>query len=601
MTPVSPEAVRSQLERVLASSGFVRNERLSRFLRFAVERHLENRDSELKESVIGVEIFGRKPDFDSKHDPIVRTEAVRLRARLNEYYLNGGRTDPLIIEIPKGGYAPVFRALPSAGIESEDVTSGRPQSKIRVKVAIAVACVCAAAATALIWRTRHEATPIPIAVLPLESPGHNADGGYFSDGLTSEIIRNLSIIDGMVVRSQTSSFAFKGKPRDIREAGKQLGADYILEGSVFREAQKLRINVQFVRVRDDVPVWSTRFDRELTDVFAIQDEISRGIVNSLRLTLGRGRRRYEISTEAYDLYLRGISLPLRHGLLGVDESVEPLDAATAKDPSFAPAYAALAVAYAFRSGQARFNIEDQVRLMRSTADAAIRLDPLLPEAYEAVGVSQARLGQWQQAQQSFHRAIELNRSDALAYRHLAFFVLFPLGRIQEALEQFNKALMLDPLGSTLHNEMALTLMAARRPREAEEHCEKLPAEWVQKNGCLLMARLYQGRVDEVIAAPRPGISRFSHSVDEPVVIGCAYARSGRRQDAERLAATITDPIDQARIFAFLRDREHTIQALERAIPEGPGRMGRAVENPEFGWLRGDPQLRSIRNKVGLAE
>src|SRR5579859_2458385 len=144
MTSGAADAVRRQLQRVLASSGFVRNERLVRFLRFAVERRLENRESELKESVIAVEVFGRKPDFDPKRDPIVRTEAVRLRVRLSEYYLNGGRTDPLIIEVPKGGYVPVFRDLPSVGIESEDVTAGRPQIKARFKRAIALACVCAA-------------------------------------------------------------------------------------------------------------------------------------------------------------------------------------------------------------------------------------------------------------------------------------------------------------------------------------------------------------------------------------------------------------------------------------------------------------------------
>jgi hypothetical protein len=204
---------------VLASSGFVRNERLSRFLRFAVDRRLENRDSELKESVLAVEVFGRKPDFDSKRDPIVRTEAARLRTRLGEYYLNGGRTDRLIIEMPKGGYTPVFRELgATAGIEPEQGKTDQQQSRSRLTFATALACL-AVAALVSIWRARHETTPIPIAVLPLESPGHDADGDYFSDGLPSEIIRNLSIIDGMVVRSQTSSLAFKGKPRNIREAG----------------------------------------------------------------------------------------------------------------------------------------------------------------------------------------------------------------------------------------------------------------------------------------------------------------------------------------------------------------------------------------------
>ena len=146
--------------------------------------------------------------------------------------------------------------------------------------------------------------PIPIAVLPFVNLNQDAATDYFADGLTGEIIRNLSVIDGLAVRSRTSSFAFKGKPPNIREAGKQLQADYILEGSVLRAGQRLRINAQFIRVRDDFPLRSVKFDRELTDVFAIQDEIARNIVNSLRLELGRTRRRYETSTEAYDNYLR---------------------------------------------------------------------------------------------------------------------------------------------------------------------------------------------------------------------------------------------------------------------------------------------------------
>ena len=161
---------------------------------------------------------------------------------------------------------------------------------------------------------------------------------YFADGLTGELIRNLSIIEGLAVRSQTSSFVFKGKPRNVRDAGRQLNAEYILEGSVLRAGQQLRINAQLVRVRDDFPVWSGRYDRELTDVLAIQDEISRGIVNSLRLKLGRGRRQYETSADAYDFYLRARAFEMLPATIGTDRSLAPFGQAIAKDPSFAPAY-----------------------------------------------------------------------------------------------------------------------------------------------------------------------------------------------------------------------------------------------------------------------
>src|SRR5579862_6526534 len=272
------EAVLKQLDRVLASPGFARNERLSRFLRVVVERHLEGRDADLKESVLGIEVFGRKPGFDPKQDSTVRSEAARLRARLTEYYAGEGSGDAVIIELPKGGYTPAFRPI-GAG-EEGNTRSRRPWI---VSVLTAFAVVVAAAGW---WWFQHTSAPVAIAVLPLTNLSLDPANDYFSDGLTDEIIRNLSIIDGLAVRSQTSSFVFKGRPRNVREAGEQLRAEYILEGSVLRTGRKLRIIAQLVRARDDFSLWSARFDRELTDVVAIQDDISRGIVNSLRLKLG---------------------------------------------------------------------------------------------------------------------------------------------------------------------------------------------------------------------------------------------------------------------------------------------------------------------------
>jgi TolB-like protein/DNA-binding winged helix-turn-helix (wHTH) protein len=161
------------------------------------------------------------------------------------------------------------------------------------------------------WKPEKSVMPKPpaIAVIPFKNHSAEPESEYFVDGLTDEIIRNLSLIEGLEVRSRTSSFAFKDKPRNIREVGKQLKVDWVVEGSVLRSAGNLRVNVQFVQVADDFPLWSCRFDRELKDVFAIQDEISQGIVNNLRLKLSRGRRRYETSVEAYSLYLHARALP----------------------------------------------------------------------------------------------------------------------------------------------------------------------------------------------------------------------------------------------------------------------------------------------------
>ncbi len=351
--------VRRQLERVLQHKLFIRSDQLSRFLRFVVERHLEGCAYELKESVIGVEVFGRKPDYNPKYDPIVRTEARRLRARLNKYYKDGGQSDFLIIELPKGGYAPAFREPVAQSRAVPEQISTVQRKSWASRIFAGSACLAAAVAVWGWWGFQHRSAPVPIAVLPLINLSQDPANEYFTDGLTGEIIRNLSIIDGLAVRSQTSSFAYKSKLRNLRDAGRQLAADYILEGSVLRVGRRLRINAQLVRVRDDVSVWSGSYDRELADIFAIQDQISRGIVNSLRLKLGRGQRRYQTSPEAYDLYLRARARWVRSGWSALNGTVGSFEAVIAQDPSFAPAYADLAAAHVMRSGQFQFDIADE--------------------------------------------------------------------------------------------------------------------------------------------------------------------------------------------------------------------------------------------------
>jgi TolB-like protein len=397
------EGARSQLERVLSSSGFARNERLSRFLRFLVEQHLEGKDEELKESVIGVEIFGRAPDYNPKRDAIVRTEASRLRARLTEYYADAGKNDELVIELPKGGYVPVIRTPERARSEPQ-LRRWRPGTKIWIGAVLAGLAVAVAA---MGWRRFHPEAPIPIAVLPLINLNQDSANDYFADGLTSEIIRNLSNIDGLAARSEASSFALKGKPLKARDAGAQLQADYLLEGSVLRSGEQLRINVQLVRVSDDFPLWSYKYEKETKDIFSIQDEISRGIVNNLRLKLGRGRRKYETNTEAYDLYLQARALDVFGDIPSRRKSVPLFEQAVAKDPSFALAYAGLADAHATLSSNTNSDISREVEQLHVAAQKAIELDPLSAEAYDALGAAYARDGKWEQSEKSFLRAIEL--------------------------------------------------------------------------------------------------------------------------------------------------------------------------------------------------
>ena len=212
-------------------------------------------------------------------------------------------------------------------------------------------------------------------------------------------------------------------------------------------------------------MWSGKFDRELTDVFAIQDEISSGIVNSLRLKLGGGRRRYETSTEAYDLYLRASSLVNQRGLGGYNRSIGPYQEAIAKDPSFAPAYAGLAAAHAARSGQFAFNLDDELSKMRAAAEKAIQLDPLLAEAHDAMAMAHSRAAQWELSEKSFRRAIELDPSRSTTYGNIAMFLLLPLGRIDEALVNLRR---FKPISAT----RLLRLVATMRLPAIARSCRK---------------------------------------------------------------------------------------------------------------------------------
>jgi len=603
MDPIELQAedVRRQLDRVLASTGFGRNDRLSRFLRFVVECHLEGRDDELKESLIAVEVFRRKPDYDPKQDSIVRSEAARLRSRLMEYYAGQGSGDPVIIELPKGGYTPRYRPVATR--------APARRSPLRRFWPWPVAVALAAVLTVTGWWWLHpKPSPISIAVLPLENLSHDPANDYFSDGLTDEIIRNLGLIDGLAVRSRTSSFVFKGRPRNARDVGKELETDYILEGSVLRDGQQLRVNAQLVRVRDDFTLWSSKFDRELNDVFAIQDDISRGIVNNLRLKIGHGRRRYETSVEAYDLYLRARALPYEKGPLGQLQSIGLFEQVIAKDPTFAPAHAGLGAALAVRSAVfSHDHPRDELTRMRAVAEKANELDPLLAEAHDALGMVQARDGQWELAEKSFRHAIELDPNRALTYNHFAVWLLWPLGRVNEAINQLRVAEQTDPLAPVVRQNLALVLLSAGRYDEAAAQCQRLPEDNETKIRHLARARLGQGRIDEAIQllgtvrSGSPG-DRNHHEINEGF-LGYAYVRSGRREEAEHLVVAYAgQPQILVLIYAGMGDKDRALEALEQMAPEaGPQRIGQYLTYPELATLRGDPRLKALRKRVGLPE
>jgi TolB-like protein/Tfp pilus assembly protein PilF len=471
-----------------------------------------------------------------------------------------------------------------------------------VQIVVAVAALLVMTAAGSRWATLWRRAPPVIAVLPFGNLSVEPESEYFTDGLTDEIIRNLSVIDGLEVRSRTSSFAFKNKPRNTREVGEALQATLVLEGSVLRAGDRVRINAQLVRVADDVPLWSGRFDRELKDVFAIQDEISRSIVNELRLNLGRGQRRYETSAQTYELFLKARALQAsraENARLAVDLFRQVVTA----DPAYAPAHAALATTYAYLAylfpieGGYAVPLDEAEPVMRQAAFKALELDPLLADAQAAMGHVHAFDRDWAKAEASFRRALALNRSLTTTHTDFVLSTLLPEGKLNEAMQLLETALLADPLSLDVRRILAHVQTNAGLYDRAIENCDRVLAVdpgFPFVKGWRVRALLHKGRVREAIAWME------TQGGGAEGYLGYAYAVSGRLGEAEALAAKNENhPQRQAMIYAGLGDTDRAFAALERLVAVNPMRAAAYLTRPELDRLRGDARMVALRGKLGL--
>ncbi len=473
------------------------------------------------------------------------------------------------------------------------------------RTAAIVMAALAVLAIGLWWANRQVSGDYKIAVLPFKNLNPEPGSDYFSDGLTDEIISNIAEIDGLEVKSQTSSFLFKDKPRNIHEVGEQLGATLVLEGSVLRSGDKLRVNARLVRVRDDHPLWSNSYDRDLKDVFSIQDEISRSIVNELRLNLQRGQRRYNTNLEAYDLYLKALSLTRNEGLPeGRDHMMEGIglfERVIANDPAYAPAYAGLATAYGRLSITPRsFSPDEAYRKMQAASEKALELDPLLAEAYSSEGLVYSRDHNWQESETAFRRSLELNPSLSQSHKDFAFSMLFPLGRLDEAIRELRKAVELDPLSPEIRDALDYVLVSAGRYDEVLDNCRSIFVAHPNDSAAQqLFARalLQKGRLEEATAIFEKQ-DRFG--TGSPGFLGYAYAMAGRPADAVNVATRYPEwPWVHVFVYAGLGNKDRTFEALEQMTANHDPRVGAYLTYPELALLRGDRRLTELRQKLSM--
>jgi serine/threonine-protein kinase len=446
-----------------------------------------------------------------------------------------------------------------------------------------------------------------IAVLPFENLSAEPDGSYFADGLSDEILRNLAVIRGLEVRSRTSSFAFRDKPRNLREVGEQLGANLVVEGSILRSGNRVRINAQLIQVAGDVPLWAERFDRELKDIFLIQDEISRSIVNKLRLTLGTGQRRYDIDADTWNLYLKARALLVKRGE-NARAASELFQQVVEKDPSFAPAYAGLADAYGFLSHPTLSSgvAEAALPQMQQEADRALALDGLLAEGHAAKGFIYARQYDWENATQSFRRAIELNPSLTLTYVNYWSTTLLPLERLDEGERLLLVALRTDPLSPIVHDQLGFMKLVAGRFDEAVDHftrAQALDPDLAFLDQHIGRALTFAGRLPEALSffdsLPGPQGGLWKDYPGAKTWLARAYVSAGRRAEVQQWTQMSGEPYRLAVIHAALGNKDRTFEELNKAAEIVPHRVVPLLAYPEMRLLRGDPRLTALRVRLRL--
>jgi len=330
------KAIRDQVARIVNSPAFQQSRRRQRFLEYIVNETLAGRGEKLKGYNVALAVFDRPSTFDAAVDPIVRIEAARLREKLREYYDTDGQCDPIRIELPKGGYAPriEFREsqAPATGHEPSEITQRPEQSALsqhtaklrRWQIIVAVLALLALGGRAA-WLTRDHWAPagkggpgvaladVPaVAVLPFTNLSGDPKQDYFSDGLTEDILTELSRARDLRVLARNTTFQYKGEPVDVMKLGRDLGARYVLEGSIQRSDDRLRVTAQLIDAKTGTHVWADRYDRAMADVFLVQDEIVNTIVAKIAGSYGAierneakaAARKSPNEVRAYDLVLR---------------------------------------------------------------------------------------------------------------------------------------------------------------------------------------------------------------------------------------------------------------------------------------------------------
>lgn len=626
------DVVLAELERLLQSQMFQNAKGQSKFLRFVVRESLEGRAGQLKEYLIGVEVFGRGESFDPRTNNIVRTEANRLRAKLAKFYEGDGHDSFVRIDLPKGGYAPVFVERPivkSPAPETEIVSTSPPApgrtrrlfSPTAIAGGILVIVAIVAAGGAIWGRGGLRSVPSPdaasIVVLPFLNLSSQADE-FVSDGLTDELINSLGKVPGLHVVARTSAFQYKGRNLDVRRIGRELSVRTVLEGTLRLEGGRFRITAQLNDAGNGYRIWSRSFDRESDDVLGMQREISQAIVDALGLELtagGRGlaanqaadRSRLE-NPDAYQSFLKGVYFSNKHTGEYIQRAISYFDDAISKAPNYAPAYSGLARCYSMLPSFTKVPTHDVMDKWKSAALRALELDPTLAEAHVYLGENYMVDYDWISAERELKASLEVDSGHADGFRAYSLYFA-KTGRLDQAIAQARKAVDLDPVSVHASNSLAKYLYQSRRFDEAVEQYHNSiqldPNDGISHQGLglvYLQKKMYRDGINESEACSR--IMKGDPFITGQV--GYAYAVSGNLARARENLATMenlattrgTVSLAVANVYIGLGERDQAFEWLAKAVEQHDVNLF-VQTDPLYDPLRGDPRFTALLHRMNL--
>ncbi len=449
-----------------------------------------------------------------------------------------------------------------------------------------------------------------LAVLPFANLSADKENEYFSDGLAEEILNALAKVPGLRVIARTSAFAFRGRGLDLAAVGDRLKVGNILEGSVRRAGNRVRITAQLVRVDDESQLWSERYDREMMDIFAIQDEISQAITDALKVKLTTPSPR-TTNMEAYQNYLKGVYHHQRYSQDGLEKAKDFFEKALAEDPSYAPAYAGLAGQYYTLALLGIKRMTEVGPLAKSAAAKALAIDPTLSDAHSILGVLAGLLDyDWQAAEQHFQRGIAVEPVPPLVRVRYALFFLAWWERYDEALDQCRRALETDPLSMIVHFGLTLSHYWKRDYQRviglAAKALEINPNFFFVQFG-MGMAKFHAGSLQDAMACFEKALEIAPWYSVAAGFLAAAHVRAGERDIAEKVIGQCMErrttayvcPASFAVYYVSIGDADRAFEFLDAALADRDPNFLNLKGEPLFDPFRSDPRYGKLLAQMNL--